>query len=144
AITNFLFGVGNPWPQFVHTYSSGMPQRETIKKLASPLEIFARFSPPASCTPSGTCTWNTPSDLCGFASTWPCDRPTGALLWPTVLWSPLQTLVTNWRSYAGTVEAYPVLPPGKCTNTPPAGTFCAAIMDVKALMIANYKRYLDL
>jgi len=148
ALNNFLasFPTTNPprtsWPQFVHTYSNGV--KETLLKLASPLEVFGRMSPPSSCTPAGTCTWDSPPpDLCGFTG-----KPQGgcsltpnapALLWPSNVWTPIQILVSNWGSHAGSVEAFPSLPPGTCGLTPAAGTFCAAIMDVKQLLIRIIK-----
>ena len=48
-------------------------------------------------------------------------------------------------AHAGTVEAFPPsLPPGTCGTNPPPGTFCAAIMDVKQLLIRNYNNYVFL
>jgi hypothetical protein len=148
ALNKFLAGPGKPWPQFVHTYSD--KTKESLLKLASPLEVFARFSPPSSCTETGRgsgkfinpCTWDPPTDLCGFTTSWPCSQPTGALLWPTQLWQPLQDLVSNWTSHAG--DSSNPNSVGTCGTNPPAGTFCAAIMDVKKLLITNYNKYVQL
>jgi hypothetical protein len=140
----------NGWPQFFHTYSD--KTKEVLLKLASPLEAFARLTPPSKIPPP---------DLCGFDPAAPCSTPTGTLKWPDpsdpaagfALWPPIQALLVNWISHAGTLKNYPDtpqttippnLPAGTCGTAPTPGTFCAAIMDVKALIIRNYNNYVFL
>jgi hypothetical protein len=126
----------NGWPQFVHTYHDGT--KEILLKLASPLEVFSRLSP----TPP-----NPPPDLCGFTPQTACSTQqnctnsnnTGCLLWPGILWPPIQQLLLNFVSHAGEPNA-----PGACGIAPSPGTFCAALMDVKTLLIRNYNNYVVL
>jgi hypothetical protein len=157
AVNKFLFAPGSPgasgWPQFVHKYSDG--SQETLLKLASPLEVFTRLAIPSKCDAAGTCSWDPPPDLCGLSSSIACSTAIGPLVWPGALWPPLQALVTGWRQHAGTVETFPTqyqqiinfdlnsLPLGPfCrSRTPAPGTFCAAILDVKQLLLTNYKNY---
>jgi hypothetical protein len=137
ALKNFL-GIGsvpNPnapgvgWPQFVHT-SSLNGSKVALLKLASPLEIFSRLTQSNSLAPP---------DLCGFSTTAPCSSATGQLSWPGALWPPIQKLFENFIQFAGAPTA-----PGRCGSAPAVGTFCAALMDVKALFIANYNKYTTL
>jgi hypothetical protein len=103
------------WPQFVRTYKTP-PTPETLLKLASPLEIFARLngaSPPPDLTP--------------------LIPPRH---WPDQLWAPIQALRTNWLTYAGKVHSA-----GTCLPTPAGTNFCDAIINVKALMEANFANY---
>ncbi|WP_156964412.1 hypothetical protein [Methylocapsa aurea] len=65
------------WPQFVVTYTDSTPP-ETILKFASPLEVFARLSPPSP---------NPPPDL------------TAPPQWPNKLWAPIENLRTDWKKY---------------------------------------------
>jgi len=114
ALRNFLIDFKG-WPQFVRTYPAP-PTPETLLKLASPLEIFARL---AGADP--------PPDLT------PLIPPQH---WPDQLWAPIQALRTNWLTYAGTVNS-----PGTCLPTPAGTHFCDAIINVKALMTANFAKY---
>jgi hypothetical protein len=143
----------NGWPQFVHTYAD--KTKQVLLKLASPLEAFGRLSPPTDIPPP---------DLCGFTQATPCDTPAGNLQWPSksngytaILWPPIQALLKNWVSLAGTLKDYPKpddpqttipsnLPTGTCNKNgaPTAGTFCAAIMDIKTLIILNYNQYVSI
>ncbi len=102
------------WPQFVRTYPIP-PTSETVLKLASPLEIFARLSPPSI---------HPPPDL-----TLPPH-------WPDQLWVPIQSLRTNWVTYAGKINSM-----GPCSEDEGSNNFCGAIVDVKALMLANFNNY---
>jgi hypothetical protein len=129
----------NGWPQFFHT--NGDKTKEVLLKLASPLEAFARLTPPTTIAPP---------DLCGFDPATPCSTPTGQLQWPSKLWPPIQVLLDNWVSHAGSLKNYPKspqltvpdnLPQGSCGPAPTPGTFCAAIMDIKTLIIRNYNNY---
>jgi hypothetical protein len=166
----------NGWPQFVHTFND--KTTDLLNKLASPLEVFTRFNIP---------TFTAPSDLCGFTTANPpmpdCVSGVKNLKWTTsnnntvadvTLWPPIQVLLENWVSHAGTLSpsgsftGYPdptnpqstydpttgvvttsggentTLPKGSCGLNPAAGTFCAAIMDIKALIIRNYNNYVSI
>jgi hypothetical protein len=124
AIDQFLLAYPG-WPQFLR---AGQP----VKKLASPLEVFARLGAK-----------DPPPDLTQVPG-WPGS-------WPTNLWAPIQALRANWKTYAGTVTAAPY--PNYYTHTPgvcgplrdpsaPAPTnFCEAIAAVQYLMIQNYRFY---
>jgi hypothetical protein len=103
------------WPQFVRTYPTP-PTPVTVLKLASPLEIFARLSPPSEFPPP---------DL------------TPPPHWPDQLWAPIQALRTNWLKYAGKVNNSV----GACRGL---SEFCDAIIDVKTLMMANFENYKDI
>lgn len=104
------------WPRFVRTYADGT--KETILKLASPLEIFARLGPKLP-----------PPDL---------EPPPR---WPDRLWPPVQAMRTNWMTFAGTVDP---LADGRCTSSAAGDTFCDAIADAKRLMKANYDNYVSI
>jgi hypothetical protein len=139
------------WPQLVHTNPDGTKDVTSFTKLASPLDIFLRNSPP---TP------HNPPDLCGFntvvapeVATPACPNTTGGLQWPNSsngnvakLWPPIQVLLDNWISHAGSLKDFAdgKTPAGSCGTSPAAGTFCAAIMDVKTLIIRNYINYANL
>lgn len=86
-----------------------------IDKLAAPLEIFPRLKDK---TP--------PPDL------------EAAPAWPTKLWAPIEAIRTNWKKWAG-----PAVPEnaGDCKATSSGTAFCDAIIKIKALFIANYKKY---
>jgi hypothetical protein len=103
------------WPQFVRG-------NETLLKLASPLEVFARLSakdPPPDLTPPPQ--------------------------WPDKLWVPIQALRDNWVKYAGKVNADGTGVDGICKaaspQVDPIVDFCDAIVNLKKLMLANYKKY---
>ncbi len=123
AVTKFLQTPAyKGWPQFVITYPGG--RKETINKLASPLEIFPRIAgggaPPPDLTPLPS------KQDGGDPSAWPK---------PESLWKPIKALYTNWIQWAG-----PVGSPGQCT----AGDgkqFCDAIINAKTLLQANYDKY---
>jgi hypothetical protein len=102
------------WPQFVHTYADNT--QETLLKIPSPLEVFARLSGKG-----------VPTDLTPPPS------------WPDKLWPPIADLRTNWMKFAGTVGQA-----GVCQSTANKKTFCDAIVDIKKLMLANYKKYRSL
>jgi hypothetical protein len=102
------------WPQFVHTYSDNT--KETLLKLPSPLEVFARLSGK-----------DAPPDLTPPPS------------WPDKLWPPIADLKTNWVKFAGAKRQA-----GVCQSTANKKTFCDAIVDIKKLMLANYKKYRSL
>jgi hypothetical protein len=114
ALRNFLTAFTD-WPQFIRTYSTP-PTPQTLLKLASPLEIFARLTGAAP-----------PPDLT------PLIPPQ---VWPTKLWTPIEALRTNWKTFAGKAGS-----PGTCLPTPSGTHFCDAIIDVKALMAANFAKY---
>ena len=176
ALSNFLASSAcqatgttscNGWPQFVHTYND--KTKEVLNKLASPLEVFLRFS---------SFNFVPPPDLCGFntgtnAPTPACVNGVQDLTWPksndatvdsVTLWPPIQVLLKNWVSHAGTLspnssgfKGYPDpsnpqstipsdLPAGSCgtVQNPAAGDFCAAIMAIKALIIRNYNNYVNI
>ena len=113
------------WPQFLRG-------AVLVKKLASPLEAFARLGGAAP-----------PPDLTQVPG-WPAT-------WPNTIWAPIQTLRDNWKTYAGTVvavagPAYVSATPGTCGTLPlpsaPAPTnFCDAVAAVQQLMIKNYANY---
>jgi hypothetical protein len=111
ALTNFLT-VYPGWPQFVRTYPTS-PTSETVLKLASPLEVFARLGPSIA-----------PPDL------------TPPPHWPDQLWVPIQALRTNWVKEAGHINSV-----GFCGVLGIVTPFCHAIFDVKALMLANFNNY---
>jgi hypothetical protein len=120
AIDQFLQAYPG-WPQFVR-------KGVIIKKLASPLEAFARLGGVAP-----------PPDL------------TNVPVWPNEIWTPLQDMRTKWTQYAGTVVATagPVwvkATPGLCGPLPrpsavaPAN-FCDAVVAIQQLLIQNYINY---
>lgn len=116
------------WPQFRRDGA-------LLKKLASPLEAFARLSGK-----------NAPTDLTQVTG-WPGT-------WPAQIWKPIQTLRDNWQKYAGKVTAAPAptyvtATPGICgplpaPNAPAPTNFCAAVVAVQQLMIKNYVNYRNL
>src|SRR5690606_33988886 len=59
--------------------------------------------------------------------------------WPDKLWPPIEALHTNWLKFAG-----PVNQDGICQPTAGKDTFCDAIVEVKKIMLANYKKYKSL
>lgn len=113
------------WPQFRR-------KGQLIKKLASPLEAFARLGGQ-----------NPPEDLTQVAG-WPGT-------WPNELWAPIQALRKNWTDYAGSVTAtgapaYVNVTPGICGALPPPNApaptnFCDAVVAVQQLLIQNYVNY---
>jgi hypothetical protein len=103
------------WPQFVRTYPSP-PTPVTILKLASPLEIFSRITPGALPPPDLT----------------PLEPPEH---WPNKLWAPIQALRDNWIKYAGKINSTGVCHAGNGSG------FCTAVLEVKALMLANFANY---
>jgi hypothetical protein len=123
AIDQFLLAYPG-WPQFVR-------KGETIKKLASPLEAFARLGGTAP-----------PPDL------------TKAAGWPNEIWKPLQDMRTKWKQYAGTVVAvaapgYVTATPGLCgplplPSAPSPANFCDAVVAIQQLLIKNYIRYREI
>ena len=114
ALNNFLTGPRfKGWPRFVKTYAD--KSKETILKLPSPLELFARLA---------TNDPNPPPDL---------ELPPS---WPKVLWKPIDEMRENWKTYAGTMNA-----DGKCKATTKKDTFCDALIDAKKFMKANYDSY---
>ena len=143
------------WPQFVHTNPTGSTPANVVinpPKLASPLEVFLRNSPPTNTNPPDLCGFNTV--MAPAVPTPPCPNTTGGLQWPNKsngnvakLWPPIQVLLDNWISHAGSLKDFAdtgATPAGSCGTNPPAGTFCAAIMDVKTLIIRNYINYANL
>jgi hypothetical protein len=115
GLTQFLKDFPN-WPQFLVTYADGAT--ELMSKLASPSNALARLT--------GA---NPPADL----SPIPASNT-----WPKITWQPIDTLRTNWTTWAGKPEQS-----GQCAN-PPSGAadWCKAVTDVKALFEANYQQYL--
>jgi hypothetical protein len=87
--------------------------KTAIAKLPSPLELMARLSGAAA-----------PSDLTPL---------TPKQSWPDNVWKPIQTLRTDWNTYSKAPN---------CAHSP-AGftTFCDAVLDVAALIDANYQQY---
>ena len=131
-------GTTNPptygWPQFVRTYefTNPSPNPFTFLKFPSPLEIFARLSPPGA---------GAPPDL------------TPAPQWPTKLWPAIEQLRTSWKTNAGTVTAIPTSPyytatTGNCTGIPdpshPITDWCNAIVAAKQILLVNYTKYREL
>jgi hypothetical protein len=127
AIDQFLLAYPG-WPQFLR-------EGQLIKKLASPLEVFARLGGK-----------DPPPDLTQVPG-WPAT-------WPTSLWAPIQELRTKWTTYAGKVTAAPgpiyyTHTPGLCgplrsANNPAPTNFCDTIAAVQNLMIQNYRKYRSL
>lgn len=117
AMKNFLVAFPG-WPRFVKTYADG--SKETINKLPSPLEIFSR--------------------LVGGSLPPPDLEPVPGK-WPTQLWTPIQALRTNWVRYAGKVTADGGNLAGECKATATRDTFCDGVVEIKKLLIANYKNY---
>jgi hypothetical protein len=123
AIDDFLLEYAG-WPQFVR---NGQP----IKKLASPLEVFARLGGVSA-----------PPDL------------TPVPVWPTQLWAPIQKMRTRWTQYAGTVvaapgPAYVTATPGLCgplplPSAPAPANFCEGVVAVHQLLIKNYIKYREI
>lgn len=123
AIDEFLLEYAG-WPQFVR---NGQP----IKKLASPLEVFARLGGVGA-----------PPDLTTVPN------------WPTVLWAPIQKMRTRWAQYAGTVvaapgPAYVTATPGLCgplplPSAPAPADFCQGVVAVQQLLIKNYIKYREI
>jgi len=117
---------GGKWPQFVHTYKDGATQ--VMLKIPSPLEIFGRITPGAGKQVDLT------------------DPPN----WPTQLWAPIEQLRTNWKLYAGEVQAatgtpyYQFTTQGQCTPSGTNNSFCDAILQVRDLLLANYTNYRNL
>jgi hypothetical protein len=103
------------WPQFVRG-------SDTLLKVASPLEVFSRLNSKTA-----------PPDL------------TTPPKWPNKLWPPIQALRANWTKYAGTVKSDGTGVDGICKaaspQVDPIVDFCDAIVNVKKLILANYKRY---
>jgi len=123
AIDQFLLAYPF-WPQFVRN-------GQTIKKVASPLELFARLGGK-----------DAPPDL------------TKAPVWPTELWKPIEVMRTDWRKHAGTVVAIAGPPwvtatPGLCgplplPSAPAPANFCEGVVAVQQLLIKNYIRYREI
>lgn len=105
------------WPRFVFTYADGTTA--PVQKLPSTLELVSRFS--------GA---NAPTDL---EPTQVSGMPKS---WPDSYWPPMQTLRTNFAKYSKS-----------CHHSAAAATnptFCDALLDVNALIAANYAQYLKL
>jgi hypothetical protein len=102
------------WPRFVFTNADS--STTTIQKLPSILELVSRFS--------GA---NAPTDL------EPTQVPGMTKSWPDSYWPPIQTLRTDFAKFSKS-----------CHHSPTAGTnptFCDALLDVNALIAANYNQY---
>ena len=102
------------WPRFVVTYADGTTA--TVQKLPSTLELVSRFS--------GA---NAPTDL---EPTQVTGEPKS---WPNSYWPPIQALRTDFAKFSQ-----------ECHHSPTAAsnpTFCDALLDVNALIAANYNQY---
>ncbi len=105
------------WPRFVFPYANGTSA--PIPKLPSSLELVSYFSganPPTTIEPT---------QVTGMPKSW-----------PNSYWPPIQTLRTDYITY--TKECHHS--PNSATNP----TFCDALLDVNALINANYAQYLAL
>ena len=102
------------WPRFVFAYAEGTSA--PVQKLPSTLELVSRFS--------GA---NAPPDL------EPTQVSGVPKSWPDSYWPPIQTLRTNFAKFSK-----------ECHHSPSAATtptFCDALLDVNALIAANYTQY---
>ena len=106
------------WPRFVFPYANGTSA--PIQKLPSSLEIVSYFSganPPTTLEPT---------QVPGIE----------VRKWPDTYWPPIQTLRLNYQKYTKS-----------CHHSPKAGTnptFCDGLLDVAALINANYTKYVKL
>ena len=100
------------WPRFVVTSADGKTTT-IVQKLPSILELVSRFS--------GA---NAPTDL------EPTQVPSVTKSWPSSYWPPVQALRTDFAKFSKA-----------CHHSPTAATnptFCDALLDVNALIAANY------
>jgi hypothetical protein len=149
GLTYFMNNAGKGWPQFrdVYQYINAakppqypnglMPQ--VYLKFPSLLEVFQRLT--------GA---NAPTDLAPLLdnTVW-TDKNQGPLV-AIKAWPPIAALFSNWTAYAGPVPltSGAMCPgsytPGTPINKTDPGSWCLALLAQKALLIANYNKYVGL
>jgi hypothetical protein len=149
GLTYFMNNAGKGWPQFQDgflninrvkpgQYPNGLPPF-TFLKYPSLLEVFARLT--------GV---NAPTDLAPLLDNTVWKNPSQGPIVALQGWPVIAGLFTNWTTYAGSVASGPpplcagAYRPGIPINPAAANSWCTAILAQKALLTANYEKYLQL